>query len=109
METGDEYFWRDLRRTDHTEFSIQEIVRATRSAAHAADQLSLLAHAVDDDLGITLSPSLTDVSRRITLLRLAANKPDLPDEWLTSDSFQEMTDRVAERHANVLAIIATRT
>ena len=102
---GDDYFWRDLNRIDHSEYSLQEVVRTARSAAEAAGRLAVLAHAVDDDLGITLSASCADVARRTTLLRLADRSPDIPDTWLTTDDFDGLNSRIGDRHATARSLL----
>lgn len=93
---GDEFLWGRLATDEHSAAQVMGTVNASRRAADSAAAVIDRAHAVDAETELTFSVSASDLSRRVRLLEMFRNPPDVPDEWFDAERIDVATGRVVE-------------
>ncbi len=105
---GEDFLWRDLADTEHTEYRTQQLITVVTDAAGSADGAVLIGSAVDDDTGLAQPMSLSAMQRRVRLLQLAERRPQVLDDWLFVPDLAGLSELVLARKSLAGQLIAAR-
>jgi very-short-patch-repair endonuclease len=108
VTAGTDYDWRDLATVDLEPADVRHLAATAGQAAAAADALVGRIRAVDVDLGVTLPATVDGSWRRVRLLELVAQWPDVPVDWLTVEAFDPIGERIDALHRSTGSLLAQR-
>ncbi len=106
---GEDFGWRELAETEHTEYSIRQLIETVGDAARSADGVAVIAAAVDEDTGLNLPVGLDALHGRVRLLQLAERRPAVVDDWLFLADLTPVTDLITARKSLCGQLIAARS
>lgn len=96
VSEGDDYWWRDLRESEHTSAEVDRIKSITQSLADASRSLDERCRAVDSDFGLFWGTDELSARRRFELLSLLEHRPDIPTTWFTTSEPELLVARVQQ-------------
>lgn len=93
---GEEFAWRDLATHKHSSSEIDRAKRDAQAASDAAEALTRVCEAVDQNLLISWPLDLSSAHRRSELLDHLTLWETTPESWLVMDSLTGVESRIAE-------------